>query len=88
MGFGTLSLLLILSAEVGAGFEIRTIRPAPYPKGRTPAHIHFIIGGLGTYELRFGNDRLVSSEGLDVQVRPVQQDKAGVQHVTVEWRLP
>lgn len=78
-----------LTTDARGRFEIRTIRPGPY--GRTPAHIHFIIGGNGGYELRFADDPLLRSGlpgGLEVQERPVQRDKAGVQHVTVEWRLP
>jgi hypothetical protein len=75
-------------------FEIRTIRPGPYPGGGTPAHIHFIVGGYGNYELRFADDPLIRrggstpAEGSFVQVRPVQKDAQGAQHVTVEWRLP
>ena len=80
-----------VTTDTAGRFEIRTIRPAPYPQGRTPAHIHFIVGGNGSYELRFADDPLrgwMYAEGNEVQVRPVRTDSAGVQHVTAEWRLP
>jgi len=86
-----LSGWLVTDAE--GRFEIRTIRPAPYPGGGTAAHIHFIIGGYGNYELRFADDSIVrrggtSSAGLNLQVRPVETGKDKVQRVTIEWRLP
>ena len=82
-----------LVTDAAGRFEIRSIRPGPYPGGSTPAHIHFIIGGRGDYELRFSDDPLLlrrgvsPPEGVRVQVRPVQIDSRGVQHVTVDWRL-
>ncbi|MBI1796286.1 MAG: hypothetical protein HYR74_04450 [Candidatus Eisenbacteria bacterium] len=60
-------------------FEVRTVRPGPYPGSRTPAHIHFIVrerprrgllraiaGGPGdvAFELRFADDPLLRRRGL------------------------
>jgi protocatechuate 3,4-dioxygenase beta subunit len=82
-----------LVTDATGRFEVHTIRPGLYPGGGTPAHIHFIVGGQGNYELRFADDRLnQQGDGLSsrsrVQVRPVEIDASGTQHVTVDWRLP
>jgi protocatechuate 3,4-dioxygenase beta subunit len=83
-----------LVTDAAGRFEIRTIRPGLYPGGGTPAHIHFIVGGSGNYEIRFDDDPVLRragrhpAEGSRVQVRPVRKDATGVQRVTVEWRLP
>ena len=34
-------------------YELRTIKPAPYPGGGVPAHIHYRISGEGMAEQRF-----------------------------------
>ena len=83
-----------LVTDAAGRFEIRTIRPGRYPGGGTPAHIHFIVGGQGNYELRFADDPgirrggVLPAEGSRVRIRPVQTDANGTQHVTVDWRLP
>jgi protocatechuate 3,4-dioxygenase, beta subunit len=50
-------------------YEFRTIRPAPYPGRRIPAHIHFHIYGAGyplqwTPDLMFADDPLLQPEQL------------------------
>jgi len=83
-----------LKTDAQGRFEIRTIRPGRYPVGKFPAHMHFIVGSRGDYELRFEDDSWSylgasrGDEGRGVQVRPVHVDKDGVQRVTIEWRLP
>lgn len=79
-------------------YEIRTIRPAPYPGGSTPEHIHFVIetptGFDGATELRFEDDPLVPRmvveasrhEGRFATVRPVTRDKDGVLRVERDLR--
>lgn len=80
-------------------FELHTIRPAPYPRGRTPAHVHLVIEGTGvprqwTPELRFADDPFVSaaekreSEALGAfgPVRPVTT-RNGTQHVELHIRI-
>jgi len=82
-----------LVSDAAGRFEIRTIRPGPYGPGAA-AHIHFIVGGWGDYELLFADDPAAgrggagSAEASHVQVRPVQKDKDGTERVTVDWRLP
>ena len=82
-----------LVSDAAGRFEIRTIRPGPYGPGAA-AHIHFIMGGRGDYELLFADDPAAglggagSAEASHVQVRPVQKDKDGTERVTVDWRLP
>jgi protocatechuate 3,4-dioxygenase beta subunit len=75
-------------------YELRTIRPGAYPQGGTPEHIHFIVDGWGTYELRFATDPRVTAadreasraEGTFGTVQPVTTDARGVQHVVRDLR--
>ena len=79
-----------LLTDAAGRFEIRTVRPGAY---LGPSHIHFIVGGFGTYELRFADERLSRMgrqspvAGTGVQVRPVRKDAKGVHHVAIDWRL-
>jgi protocatechuate 3,4-dioxygenase beta subunit len=50
-------------------YEFRTIKPAPYPNGRNPAHIHAYISGPGypeywIDEYLFSGDPLIKEEEL------------------------
>jgi protocatechuate 3,4-dioxygenase beta subunit len=80
-------------------FELRTIRPGPYPDRSEPAHIHLTLqspvhGRQWTRSLRFADDPLVTpeekarsaSEGRFGRVREVQL-KDGVAHVEVFLKL-
>ena len=54
-------------------FEFATIRPAPYPSGKVPAHIHWAIEGGGVprqwaEELRFDDDPLPTERDGTAQV--------------------
>jgi protocatechuate 3,4-dioxygenase beta subunit len=81
-------------------YEIRTIRPGPYPGGGTPEHIHFVIetsrGFDGSTELRFEDDPRVPRtereasrlEGRFATVRPVSRGKDGVLRVERDLRSP
>lgn len=71
-------------------FELRTIRPGSYPRGRTPAHIHVTIDGPGlprrwTEEIRFADDPLL----LERERRGALQvtTRGGVQHVDYIIRI-
>ena len=80
-------------------FELRTIRPAPYPGRSIPAHVHLSLQTQGygrqwTEELRFVDDKFVTaderkkSDALGVYrnvVTPATRD--GVQHVDFTVRL-
>jgi protocatechuate 3,4-dioxygenase beta subunit len=74
-------------------FEVRTIRPAPYPGGTIPAHIHFVVSGRAE-ELQFEDDPLVKhgrtprDADEPIFVRPVTTDSLGVQRVTVDLWSP
>lgn len=80
-------------------FEFHTIRPASYPSGRNPAHVHLTIEGPNlprrwTSELRFLDDPFVSasdkreSQALGVfgSVRPVTT-RGRTQHVDFNIRI-
>lgn len=80
-------------------FKLRTVRPAPYPNGTTPAHIHLTIEGprlprRWTSEVQFADDALVSESerrksraaGGFGSVRAVT-NRAGVQHVNFAIRI-
>jgi protocatechuate 3,4-dioxygenase, beta subunit len=81
-------------------YEFRTIRPAPYPGGGVPAHIHFYVSGAGyprqeTEELRFAGDRYLNAEIVDSSrrlgqfggVRPLTRGADGVWRCTFDIRL-
>lgn len=73
-------------------FEFRTIRPASYPNGRIPAHIHLTIEGPSlprrwTHELRFADDPFLSDrEKREPGVVRVTT-RGGVQHVEFQARI-
>jgi protocatechuate 3,4-dioxygenase beta subunit len=52
--------------DANGAFEFRTIRPAPYPGGRIPAHVHFVLAVNGERftagELRFADDPIVDAD--------------------------
>jgi protocatechuate 3,4-dioxygenase beta subunit len=81
-----------LVTDARGRFEVHTIRPGHYPGGRTPQHVHFIVGGVNQ-ELCFADDRLLRGEagrrqeGASRHVRPVTRGADGVEHVSVELRL-
>jgi protocatechuate 3,4-dioxygenase beta subunit len=56
--------------DASGKYEIRTIRPAPYPGNTNPAHIHAVIkepGGKEPYYIKdfvFADDTLVSDQYL------------------------
>jgi protocatechuate 3,4-dioxygenase beta subunit len=81
-------------------YEFRTIRPAPYPGGGVPAHVHLSLSVAGSprqeaEELRFEGDRYLSAETLDRSrrlgrfggVRPLTRDADGVWRCTFDMRL-
>ncbi|MGH9459445.1 MAG: hypothetical protein ACRD2J_17560 [Thermoanaerobaculia bacterium] len=84
-------------ADAEGRFEFRTIRPASYPSGGTPAHVHFTIEGpevprRWTSELRFADDPFLTDaerRGAGERfsgVRPVAV-RDGVQHVELSLRI-
>ncbi|HSR49372.1 MAG TPA: hypothetical protein VLV83_01010 [Acidobacteriota bacterium] len=80
-------------------YRFKTIRPAPYPGGEIPAHVHYVISGPGiarqTFELNFADDSILSEsqrrrwtqQGTFSRVRPAERDASGVLHVRRDIRL-
>lgn len=73
-------------------FEFQTIRPASYPTGRNPAHIHITIEGPGlqrrwTKDVMFLDDPFVNDDPrAKADARPVTT-RGGVQHVDYTIRI-
>ena len=71
-------------------YEIRTIRPGPYPKSNIPSHVHFIVFsdryGKQHFELLFEGDPLISermkqqseSEKSPYRIRQLLVKKDGI----------
>jgi protocatechuate 3,4-dioxygenase beta subunit len=55
-----------LRSDTSGAFEAGTIRPAPYPRGGVPAHIHFVVQATGysrrVFEIVFDDDPLVTAD--------------------------
>lgn len=80
-------------------YEFRTIRPAPYPGGGVPAHIHFHLWGAGYprqwAELRFEGTPYVTPSMLEESrragrfggVQPVERAPDGPWRCTFDMRV-
>ncbi len=92
-----------LKATVRTGadgrYELRTIKPAPYPGGGVPAHIHFQVSG-GDFpdqraDLNFEGDphlsayaaRRSAERGQFGSIRPLEKGDDGVWHVVFDLKL-
>lgn len=88
---------MITNAE--GKYEYRTIKPAAYPGGGNPAHVHYVISGKGYSkqydELQFEGDRWLKNPHLSalqradtfLSVRPLTKDKDGVWRVVKDIKL-
>lgn len=89
---------MITNAE--GKFEYRTIRPASYPEGRNPAHVHYVITRSGREkqyaELQFEGDRWLRNNGklseeqrrdTFADIRPITKDEQGVWRVVKDLRV-
>jgi Dioxygenase len=88
-----------LRTDASGRYELRTIRPAPYPGGGVPAHIHYVVEGAGypeqRFELHFEGDPYLSERmqassreaGRFGSIRPVEVGDDGVSRVTFDLRL-
>ncbi|HET7291327.1 MAG TPA: protocatechuate 3,4-dioxygenase [Vicinamibacteria bacterium] len=89
-----------MKSDAAGRFELRTIRPAPYPSGGVPAHVHFVLFGGGyprqwTDELVFDDDPSVNRRtrehaaamGGFGMVRPLVRGDDGILRATVKLRL-
>lgn len=81
-------------------YEYRTIKPAPYPGGGVPAHVHYVIKAKGHEkqytELQFEGDRWLRERGkltaeqkqdTFAEVRPLVKDEQGVWQVRKDLRV-
>ncbi len=81
-------------------YEYRTIKPAPYPGGGNPAHVHYVISRRGhqkqNEELQFEGDPILGQEGrltaaqradTFADIRPAARDEKGVWRVVKDVRL-
>ncbi len=87
-----------VKTDADGRFQFATIRPAPYPSRRQAAHVHLSLEGPGVARqdaglLFEGDPFLTAGEKQDAakagrfgEVRPVQE-KAGVQHVSLDLRI-
>jgi protocatechuate 3,4-dioxygenase beta subunit len=82
-------------------YEFHTIKPAPYPMRRNPAHIHMTIAVPGKVEwwipeLRFADDPFLSSRDIEreaqrgafASVRPLERQGGGALRCVRDIRLP
>ncbi len=92
-----------LKATVRTGadgrYQLETIKPAPYPGGGVPAHIHFQISGGGfpdqRADLNFEGDPYLSARaktrsaerGQFGSIRPLDKGAGGVWHVVFDLKL-
>jgi protocatechuate 3,4-dioxygenase beta subunit len=85
--------------DAAGRFDFETIRPAPYPGGNIPAHVHLSIEGPGvprrwTAEVLFSDDDLVTAaereksarEGVFGGVRTVRKHD-GTQEIDVQLKI-
>ncbi len=81
-------------------YEYRTIKPAPYPGGGNPAHVHYVITAKEQEkqytELQFEGDRWLPNHGklsdeqkkdTFAEIRPFVKDEQGVWQVRKDVRL-
>jgi len=73
-------------------YEFRTIKPAAYPGGGNPAHIHYVLSGKGyskhNDEVMFeGDPYLTPSDRSSPSVRPLTRDKDGVWRCVYDIKL-
>ena len=79
-------------------YEIDSIRPASYPGGRNPAHVHYVVtdpaGDEHRFELLFEDDELITSRmrsraeaGNFYIIRPIEKDDDGVWHCRADLIL-
>ena len=88
-----------LASDADGRYEYRTIRPAPYPGGGVPAHVHYVVEGAGypeqRHDLNFEGDPHLSRRAIERSrekgkfgsVRPLERGGDGVWQVTFDLRL-
>jgi protocatechuate 3,4-dioxygenase beta subunit len=79
-----------LRTDADGRYVFTTIKPAPYPNERIPAHIHYVVTAPGyrekIFEIVFADDRLVDAriradaakEDSVYSIRPLTRNREGV----------
>ena len=80
-------------------YEFSTIKPAPYPNNRIPAHIHYVVSAPGykerVFEIVFAGDPNIDErmradaarEGSAFSIRPLTRDQQGAWRCTQDIKL-
>ncbi len=88
-----------LRTDAQGRYEYETIKPASYPNGRTPAHIHYVVNATvfkeKIFEIVFDDDPFVDQrirekakeEGSVFSIRPLTRDAQGVLRCTQDIQL-
>ncbi len=88
-----------LASDAEGRYAYRTIKPAPYPGGGVPAHVHYVVEGAGypeqRHNLNFEGDPYLSERAVERSrergkfgsIRPLERDGDGVWQVTLDLRL-
>lgn len=80
-------------------YEFRTIKPGPYPSGRVPAHIHYVVTAPGykekIFEIVFEDDPFISDQMREdskredsiFSIKQAQRDSQGVLRCVQDIKL-
>ncbi len=80
-------------------YEFSTIKPAPYPSNRAPAHIHYVVNAPGVqqriFEIVFDGDPHIderlradaAKEGSAFSIRTLTRDQQGVWRCTQDIKV-
>ncbi len=86
----------VMKTDEKGRYRYSTIRPASYPNGGVPQHVHYVVWGEGISrqrsDLHFADDPMVSGRyraGSPTwsRVQPVEEDDNGVFHVRKDIKL-
>lgn len=88
-----------LTTDADGRYEIRTIRPGPYPAAGVPAHVHYVVRAEGhieqRFELRFEGDPLLSARHVEAsrqagrfgRIKALDRDSQGILRCVHDLRL-
>ncbi len=88
-----------LRTDAQGRYEFSTIKPAPYPNNRIPAHIHYVVTAAGfserVFEIVFEGDPLLddrvrreaAKEWSGFSLRRLEKDDQGVWRCTQDIKL-
>jgi protocatechuate 3,4-dioxygenase, beta subunit len=88
-----------LRTDAQGHYEFSTIKPAPYPNNRIPAHVHYVVNAPGyqerIFEIVFAGDPNIDErmradaarEGSAFSIRPLTRDQPGVWRCTQDIKM-